>query len=104
MIWRGMRGRSNSPLSGACLFNVEDAIPEEHPIRKVKRLADEALAEIQDVLTTMYAAKGRPSVPPERLLLATVLMALYSVRSERLFLRATALRPAVPVVCRHGPG
>lgn len=85
MICRGMRGRSNSQLSVVCLFNLEGAIPEEHPIRKVKRLADEALAELQDVLTTMYAAKGRPSVPPERLLLATVLMALYSVRSERLF-------------------
>lgn len=84
MICRGMRGRNNSQLSVVCLFNLEDAIPEEHPIRKVKRLADEALAELQDVLTTMYAAKGRPCVPPERLLLATVLMALYSVRSERL--------------------
>lgn len=79
-----MRGRSNAQLSVVCLFSLEEAIPEEHPIRRVKRLAEEALAELQDVLTTMYAATGRPSVPPERLLLATVLMALYSVRSERL--------------------
>jgi hypothetical protein len=48
-------------------------------------LADQALAAISDELNDAYAADGRPSIPPERLLKASLLMALYSVRSERLF-------------------
>ncbi len=85
MISRAMRGRSNSQVSVVCLFNLEDAIPASHAIRKVKRLADEVLRGLEDVFSKMYADAGRPSIPPERLLLASVLMALYSVRSERMF-------------------
>jgi transposase len=85
MICRAMRGRSNPQVSVVCLFNLEDAIPKAHPIRKVKQLADEVLRGLEDVFTKMYAQTGRPSIPPERLLLASVLMALYSVRSERMF-------------------
>lgn len=85
MISRAMRGRSNSQVSVVCLFNLEEAIPASHPIRKVKRLADEVLRGLEDVFSKMYADTGRPSLPPERLLLGSVLMALYSVRSERMF-------------------
>lgn len=80
-----MRGRSKSQVSVVCLLNLEDAIPATHPIRKVKRLADEVLRGLEGVFSGMYADTGRPSIPPERLLLASVLMALYSVRSERMF-------------------
>jgi transposase len=80
-----MRGRSSSQMSVVCLFSLEDAIPDTHPIRRIKRLADEALGSLEPVFSKMYAETGRPSVPPERLLLASVLMALYSVRSERMF-------------------
>jgi transposase len=80
-----MRGRNNSQISVVCLFSLEDAIPDTHPIRRIKRLADEALRSLEAVFSKMYAETGRPSVPPERLLLASVLMALYSVRSERMF-------------------
>jgi transposase len=51
----------------------------------VKELADAALRELSPVFDAMYSTSGRDSVPPERLLKASVLMALYSVRSERLF-------------------
>ena len=44
-----------------------------------------ALRALSPVFDEMYAATGRPSLPPERLLKATLLMALYTVRSERLF-------------------
>ena len=54
-------------------------------MRTVKRLADRALAELSPVFDRMYAAGGRPSIPPERLLKASLLIALYSVRSERAF-------------------
>lgn len=80
-----MRGRSRSQVSVVCLFNLENAIPKAHPIRKVKRLADDVLRGLGDAFSSMYADTGRPSIPPERLLLASVLMALYSVRSERMF-------------------
>lgn len=80
-----MRGRTSSQVSVVCLLNLEDAIPATHPIRKVKRLADEVLHGLDGVFSKMYADTGRPSIPPERLLLASVLMALYSVRSERMF-------------------
>lgn len=53
--------------------------------RSNKRLADEVLRGVEEVFSKMYADTGRPSIPPERLLLASVLMALYSVRSERMF-------------------
>jgi transposase len=68
-----------------CLISPETAVPKDHPIRRIKQLADEALAELSPIFDQMYASEGRPSIPPERLLKATVLMALYSVRSERQF-------------------
>jgi transposase len=64
---------------------LEELVPAEHPIRTVKRIADEALRRLRPELDAMYAEVGRPSVPPETLLKAQLLMGLYSVRSERLF-------------------
>ena len=68
-----------------CLINVETMIPGDHPIRAIKRLLEEVLVRMDPHFEAMYAANGRPSIPPERLLLAKVLMALYSIRSERQF-------------------
>jgi transposase len=48
-------------------------------------LADAALAQLSPRFDEMYSAVGRPSIPPERLLKASLLMALYTVRSERMF-------------------
>lgn len=67
------------------LVSMESLVPSSHPLRAVKRLADEVLRDLDPVFAGMYASGGRPSVAPERLLKASVLMALYSVRSERLF-------------------
>jgi len=67
-----------------CLLSPEERVPNGHPLRRVKQLADEALAELSGVFDRMYSGRGRPSIPPERLLKASLLMALYSVRSERL--------------------
>ena len=67
------------------LVSMESLVPPSHPLRAVKRLVDEVLRELDPVFGGMYASGGRPSVAPERLLKASVLMALYSVRSERLF-------------------
>jgi transposase len=60
-------------------------IRPDHPIRRIKALADGELRRLSAVFDAMYAAGGRPSIPPERLLKACLLIALYSVRSERQF-------------------
>jgi len=67
------------------LVTPDQRVPREHPLRKVKALADAALAALSPTFDAMYSKVGRPSIPPERLLKATLLMAFYSVRSERLF-------------------
>lgn len=79
-----MRGETQDQKSLVMLMNPEDMVPKGHPIRRVKQLADGALKELSPVFDAMYADKGRASVPPEVLLKASLLMALYSVRSERM--------------------
>jgi transposase len=80
-----MRGRNKVQSSMLCLLSPESAVPKDHPIRRIKALADEVLRELSPKFDAMYGTTGRPSIPPERLLKATILMALYSVRSERQF-------------------
>jgi transposase len=82
---RGMRGADSKQSSMLCLLSPETAVPTEHPIRSIKKLVDIALKDLSPALDAMYASTGRPSIPPERLLKATLLMAFYSLRSERLF-------------------
>jgi transposase len=60
-------------------------LPSNHPIRLIKSLAEVALKELSPLFEQMYSEVGRPSIPPERLLKASLLMALYTVRSERMF-------------------
>jgi transposase len=67
------------------LVAPEQRVPKSHPLRRIKALADAALAALSPTFDVMYAESGRPSVPPERLLKSTLLMAFYSVRSDRLF-------------------
>src|SRR5437762_809969 len=67
------------------VVDVESRIPVDHPLRTIKCLADAALAELSPVFDAMYAEIGRSSIPPERLLKASLLISLYSVRSERAF-------------------
>ena len=80
-----MRGTPDRQLAMLSTVSTEDLIPADHPIRRIRRVVDTVLAELDDTFTAMYSAKGRPSVPPESLLKASVLMALYSIRSERAF-------------------
>ena len=80
-----MRGVADRQLVLVTVVSPESLIPAEHPIRRIRAIVDAVLAELDGELAVMYAQIGRPSVPPERLLKATVLMAMYSVRSERAF-------------------
>jgi transposase len=81
----GMRGSPDPQLAMLTSLSTEDLIPPDHPIRKIRVVVDAVLAELDPVFDDMYAGGGRPSVPPEALLKSTVLMAMYSIRSERAF-------------------
>ena len=59
-----------------CRMSPEARVASNYPLRRIKKLADEALAELSPVFDAMYAVNGRPSIAPERLLKATLLMAL----------------------------
>src|SRR5277367_57861 len=80
-----MRGEDQKQSSMLMLMSPETRVPQTHPLRAIKTLADEALRRLSPVFDAMYAEGGRPSIPPERLLKSMLLMALYSVRSERQF-------------------
>jgi transposase len=62
-----------------------DLVPPDHPIRRIKPIVEQALAHLSPTFAQMDAVGGRPSIPPEHLLKASLLIALYSVRSERQF-------------------
>jgi transposase len=78
-----MRGKPDRQPSMFYAINVEDRIRADHPLRAIKRLVDEDLAGLSRRFEEAYSDTGRPSVPPERLLKAMLLQALYSIRSER---------------------
>lgn len=66
-----------------CLLNADELVAKDHPLRAIKALADGALSAMSPFLEAMYATSGRASVPPEVLLKAKLLAALFSVRSDR---------------------
>jgi len=80
---RGHRERSGSLFS---YVSIEERIPASHPLRRIRKLADQALDRLNPTFCELYASEGRPSVPPEQLLLASLLQAFYGIRSERLLL------------------
>jgi transposase len=80
-----VRGMPERQMAMLTTLNPEELVPEDHPIRRIRVVVDAVLAELDDEFSVMYAMTGRPSVPPEQLLKATVLMAMYSIRSERAF-------------------
>jgi transposase len=80
-----MRGEERRQRTILMVIDPEQRVPKEHPLRRIKQLAEAALKELSPIFDAMYSTVGRPSIPPERLLKASLLMALYTVRSERLF-------------------
>ena len=67
--------------------DIEGLIPDGDPIRKVRKVVDEALLGMGDVFEAMYAETGRPSIPPEQLLRALVVQIIHTVRSERQLMK-----------------
>ena len=62
---------------------LEERIPTDHPLRKLRVLVDGVLGSMTNEFDELYARGGRPSIPPERLLRASLIQTLYSLRSER---------------------
>ena len=79
--------RGEAVQQSAMLFGItaDQLVPADHPIRRIKPIVEQALAHLSPTFARMYATDGRPSIPPEHLLKASLLIALYSVRSERQF-------------------
>ena len=80
-----MRGGRDPQVTMLAFVDLESRVPPDHPLRTIKTLADHALAGLSPDFDRMYAEVRRPSIPPERLLKASLLIALFSVRSERAF-------------------
>jgi len=80
-----MRGSSDPQLMIIAYVNLEKRVPLDHPLRKIKSMVDQELKRLSPHFDQMYSHTGRPSIPPERVLKSLLLIALYSVRSERQF-------------------
>ena len=80
-----MRGDAERQADIMLAVTPDSFIPADHPIRHIKPIVEAALQRLWSLFDTMYARGGRPSIPPEHLLKASLLIALYSVRSERQF-------------------
>lgn len=80
-----MRGEEKKQSELFHTFSVEELIPSHHPIRRVRKLCDEALKRLDPVFEAMYSTMGRPSIAPEVLLKSQILIALYSIRSDEQF-------------------
>src|SRR5882757_9178206 len=78
-----MRGSDERAGSLFSYVDIEERVPASHPLRKVRAIVNAALAALDADFAKLYAADGRPSIPPERLLRAALIQILFSIRSER---------------------
>jgi transposase len=77
-----MRGEESQQESMFSYVPLERRISSDHPLRKIRSLMDVSLKRLEPMFGQMCSERGRPSIAPERLLRAQLLMALYSIRSE----------------------
>ena len=78
-----MRGPEDKQQPLFSYVSLESRIPSDHPLRAMRSMVDKVLGVMNGDFEAMYAERGRPSIPPERLLRALIIQVLYSVRSER---------------------
>src|SRR5688572_14978881 len=78
-----MRGADEEPGSMFSYISLEERVPQDHPLRAIRHITDRALERLSPRFGTLYVKFGRPSIPPERLLRALLLQALFTIRSER---------------------
>lgn len=80
-----MRGDASNQTAMLLAVTPDQLVPADHPIRRIKPIVERALVALAPSFAVMYAPTGRPSIPPEHLLKGSLLIALYSIRSERQF-------------------
>jgi transposase len=78
-----MRGSDGMQEALFTVAKLEDFVPSDHPLRPIRLLVNEALVQLNGLFNDIYAAHGRPSIPPEKLMRALLLQVFYTVRSER---------------------
>ena len=83
---RAMRGHDREPAALFSYISMEARVPADHPLRAIRLLVDDILQQMSPEFDALYAAGGRPSIPPERLLRAQLLQMFYTVRSESLLM------------------
>ena len=81
-----MRGQDRQQSDMFSYLSPEQRVRKDHPLRAIRRMADEALQRLSKRFDSMYAQTGRPSIPPEKLLRAQLIQMLYSIRSELLLM------------------
>src|ERR1700687_5832316 len=86
MVRESMRGVDNQQNQMFSYLSPEARVRKDHPLRAIRAMVDEILAQLSRRFDSMYASEGRPSIAPEKLLRAQLLQMLYSVRSERLLM------------------
>src|SRR6202521_1868724 len=77
-----MRGADEKQGEVFSYIPMEDRIPRDHPLRRIRPMVDRGLAEMWSHFEALHARRGRPSIAPERLLRALLLQAFYTIRSE----------------------
>ena len=81
-----MRGDDQQTGHLFSYLSPEERVPADHPLRAIRQMTDAVLARLSPRFDRLYSDIGRPSIPPEQLLRALLLQALYTVRSERLLM------------------
>ena len=84
---RGSDARTGSLFS---FVDLEERVPQRHPLRKIRQIVNDALASLDADFARLYSSEGRPSIAPEKLLRASLLQAFFSVRSERQLMEQLA--------------
>src|SRR5712692_2052006 len=81
-----MRGEDQQQGAMFSYLSPEQRVPQDHPLRAIRAITDPVLQELSGAFDRLYAANGRPSIAPEKLLRALLLQVLYTIRSERLLM------------------
>jgi transposase len=95
-----MRGPDHQQSAMFSYISAERRVPQDHPLRAIRTIADAALKRRGPSFDALYASAGRPSIAPEKLLRALLLQALYTARSERLLMERLDYNFLFSLVCR----
>jgi len=81
-----MRGDDEGQVAAFSYISLEQRLPKDHPLRPLLTIVNEVLGRMSPLVDELYSHTGRPSIPPEKLLRASLLQVLYTIRSERMLM------------------